>query len=108
MIMSLLGYRIDFLPSGLVKLSSLYAPNPGFALHFSSSGNDLGTMSLSMGNEAGSGSNGGEAMQMQRRMEELKVEIGELTRDWVLEKGSVPGFLACLQLRLWEDSVEAA
>ena len=107
--MSLLGYRIDFLPSGLVKLSSLYAPNSGFALHFSSSGNDVGTMSLSMGNEAGSagnGANGGEVMQ--RRMEELKVEIGELTRDWVLEKGSVPGFLACLQLRLWEDHVEAA
>lgn len=59
-----------------------------------------------MGNEAGSAANGGEAMQ--RRMEELKVEIGELTRDWVLEKGSVPGFLACLQLRLWEDHVEAA
>ena len=59
-----------------------------------------------MGNEAGSGSNGGEVMQ--RRTEELKVEIGELTRDWVLEKGSVPGFLACLQLRLWENSVTAA
>lgn len=86
--MSLLGYRLDFLASGRVKVTSIYSPTKDLNLLFTSSVGDVGTMAL-----LGEGENS-----------ELGEEIKRQSGFWVQERGSIPAFLASLQLTLFDQT----
>lgn len=92
-VLSLLGWRLDFLPSGRVKLTSTYSSNSDtkpLALLFTSSAGDVGTMALLNDEEFGK----------EEGAEGIKEEVGRMSTYWVREKGSIPAFLASLQLTL--------
>lgn len=89
-VLALLGYRLDFLSSGRVKVSSIYAPNKDHSLLFSSASGGVGTMEL-----VGAGSDG-----------TLSDEVRRQVRFWVGERQSIPGFLASLTLTMFEDTTK--
>lgn len=81
-VLSLLGYRLDFLSNGRVKVSSLYAPNKDYSLLFSSSAGGVGTMEL--------------------LADDPDAEIQQMISYWVHEQGCIPAFLASLTLTLYD------
>src|SRR5262249_8411270 len=83
---SLLGYRLDILANGRVRLTSGYAPTEDASLVFSSRDGDEGTMQLvGGGNDA------------------FVTGVEALIKDWVVERECIPGFLAELTLKLVEE-----
>ncbi|KAI5475139.1 hypothetical protein MNV49_001883 [Pseudohyphozyma bogoriensis] len=85
-VQSLLGYRLDFLSSGRVKVTSVYAESKDHSLLFASASGGVGTMEFS-----GAGGN-----------TEVEDEIKQLVKYWVAERGCIPGFLASATLT-WFD-----
>ena len=97
-IYSLLGYRVQFLPNGRVRLNSAFMPgllnsstngdeNVTPSVLFQSNADDKGTMKVE------GGANG-------------KLEgVEDLMQFWVTERESIPCFMANLVLELW-DSVQ--
>ena len=89
-VLSLLGFRLDFLSNGRVRVSSAYAPNRQQALLFSSEpgSSNVGTMTF-LGAD-----------------DESKIP-DHIRRDiafWVHERHSIPGLLASLTLTLFDES----
>lgn len=83
---SLLGYKLDFLPNGRVRLTSMYAETTEHAFIFDG---EAGTMQLSGGDESQAN-----ASFMQA--------VGNLIKFWSGEKNSIPGMLSALTLELLE------
>ncbi|PVZ98225.1 hypothetical protein BB558_005781 [Smittium angustum] len=84
---SLLGYRVDFLENGRVRLTSMYSSSANNSFIFGSSSDDKGTIELIGGGN-------------KDYMQSLKADI----RYWVSEKGSIPAFLATTTLQLFESN----
>lgn len=83
-IYSLLGYKVQFLPNGRVRLNSAYhTPPDGGGILFQSNDNDQGTMKVEDGSLEG---------------------IEDLLKFWVNERESIPCFMANLCLELWDAS----
>jgi mitotic spindle assembly checkpoint protein MAD1 len=85
---SLLGWRIKFDESGQdIRLTSMYAPKGkmGLTLKFTSQEGHFGTMQMS-GGMAKSG------------------ELEECRRFWIMERQSVPGFLAQVTTEMFEKT----
>ncbi|TIB36614.1 hypothetical protein E3P86_02441 [Wallemia ichthyophaga] len=80
-IYSLLGYRVQFLPNGRVRLNSAYAASESGGILFQSNEDDQGTMKVEDGGLDG---------------------VEDLLRFWVNERESIPCFMANLCLELWD------
>lgn len=81
---SLLGYKLDFLQNGRVRLTSMYAGKAEYAFLFDG---EAGTMQL-CGDAGADGA--------------LTDSIGNLIKFWSGEKNSIPGMLSALTLELLE------
>lgn len=93
-IASVLGYKVVFLPSGKVKLGSLYyggrhdvadLGENDLDENFIEFDGEKGTMKISGGAEGGFG-----------------LEIAPLVQEWVKGKGDIPAFLAAMTLKFHE------
>ncbi|KAJ2360392.1 coiled-coil domain-containing protein mad1, partial [Coemansia sp. RSA 2607] len=82
----ILGYRVDFLPSGSVRFTSMYAADADQNFVFTSGDANEGIMSLS-----GGGS--------KSFLKGLSNDI----RYWVQEQGSIPGFMAHITMHSFEE-----
>lgn len=85
---SLLGYRLDFLPNGRVRLTSMYAGKTEHGFLFDG---EAGTMQLC-----------GEVSGDQAFMD----SVGNLIKYWSGEKNSIPGMLSALTLELLEKEAQ--
>ncbi|KAI8056184.1 mitotic checkpoint protein-domain-containing protein [Syncephalis plumigaleata] len=84
-IYSLLGYKLELLPNGRVRLTSAYSSRDDHSFVFSSDGNDRGVMQLvNSGND------------------DFANSLQNLIRLWVGERGSIPAFLSAVTLELFE------
>ncbi|CCG84400.1 protein of unknown function [Taphrina deformans PYCC 5710] len=83
---SLLGYKLDFLPNGRVRLSSMYAEQTDHAFIFDG---EAGTMQLS-GDEGGNGA--------------FMASVDNLIKYWSGERNSIPGMLSALTLELLDKA----
>ncbi|EXJ86704.1 mitotic spindle assembly checkpoint protein MAD1 [Capronia epimyces CBS 606.96] len=98
-IASVLGYKVNFLPNGKAKVSSLYYGHPHGAdedsdeedEHYIVFDGDNGTMKISGGPESAFGE-----------------EIRELVNFWVKEKKQIPCFLAAMTLEFYEKFASSA
>lgn len=86
-VQSLLGFRLDFLSSGRVKVTSLYDPDKVYALLFSSAAGGEGTMEL---------------LSKADGRNPLDDEVKKIIQFWGA-KGCIPGLLASLSLTLFES-----
>ncbi|KAJ1722265.1 coiled-coil domain-containing protein mad1 [Coemansia erecta] len=82
----ILGYRVDFLPNGSVRFTSMYAADADQNFVFTSGAGNEGIMSLS-----GGGS--------KSFLKGLSNDI----RYWVQEQGSIPGFMAHITMHSFEE-----
>ncbi|TIA90797.1 hypothetical protein E3P99_01408 [Wallemia hederae] len=82
-IYSLLGYRVQFLPNGRVRLNSAFTKAESGGILFQSNEDDQGTMKVEDGSLDG---------------------VDDLLRFWVNERESIPCFMANLCLELWDAS----
>ena len=93
---SLLGWKLDFMPNGRVKASSMYYPGTEAGRpkdddgddeeeHFIMFDGENGTMKISGGAES-----------------EFAKEIRGLVDFWVGSRGSVPGLMAAMTLEFWD------
>ncbi|RKP10942.1 spindle assembly checkpoint component Mad1 [Thamnocephalis sphaerospora] len=80
---SLLGYKLDFLENGRVRLTSAYASRDDDSFLFRSDEDDHGTMEL-----LGSGN------------DVFARSLAQHIRVWVAERGSIPAFLSAVTLEL--------
>lgn len=83
---SLLGYKLDFLQNGRVRLTSMYAGKAEYAFLFDG---EAGTMKL-CGDVSGDNT--------------FMESIGNLIKYWSGEKNSIPGMLSALTLELLEKA----
>ncbi|KAJ1930981.1 coiled-coil domain-containing protein mad1 [Linderina macrospora] len=83
---SIMGYRLDFLPNGSVRCTSVYAADPGESFVFNSGDDNKGNMKLY---------GGGNKEYLNSCMNQI--------RFWIQERGSIPGFMASLTLQNFED-----
>ncbi|KAJ1658369.1 coiled-coil domain-containing protein mad1 [Dispira simplex] len=84
---SLLGYRVDFLENGRVRLTSMYSEAADHSFIFTSSQNDSGTLELVGGGNAG-----------------YVRSLDHLIKFWVVGRGSIPAFLATVTLELFDKT----
>jgi mitotic spindle assembly checkpoint protein MAD1 len=87
---SVLGWKLEFMPNGRVKASSMYYPadkggEDEGEEHFIMFDGEQGTMKISGGPQS-----------------EFAKEIRGLVDFWVDARGSVPGLLAAMTLEFWE------
>ncbi|KAK4699236.1 hypothetical protein P7C70_g7025, partial [Phenoliferia sp. Uapishka_3] len=87
-VQSLLGFRLDFLSSGRVKVTSVYNPGKEYALLFSSAAGGVGTMEL---------------LGAANDKDEMGDEVKEMVKFWGA-KGCIPGLLASLSLTLFDKT----
>ncbi|ORY78241.1 spindle assembly checkpoint component Mad1 [Protomyces lactucae-debilis] len=85
---ALLGYKLDFLPNGRVRLTSMYAEHNDHAFIFDGEEDTMKIAGEVQGNEA--------FMQM----------VDNLIKYWSGERKSIPGMLAALTLELLEKEAE--
>lgn len=85
---SLLGYKLDFLPNGRVRLTSMYAEQTDHAFIFDG---EAGTMQLSAG----------ESTSVDKANPFL-ASVNNLISYWSGERHSIPGMLSALTLELLE------
>ena len=83
---SLLGYRLDFLQNGRVRVSSMYADNPSQAIVFDGETSNMQIVGNSSNEDA----------------TEWSQEINTIVQFWISERDSVPGLLSALTLELVE------
>ena len=83
---SLLGYRLDFLQNGRVRVSSMYADNTSQAIVFDGETSNMQIVGTSSHDEA----------------TEWSQEINTIVQFWIAERDSVPGLLSALTLELVE------
>ncbi|GBB97088.1 hypothetical protein RclHR1_02910016 [Rhizophagus clarus] len=81
---SLLGYKVEFLENGRVRLTSMYSEQDDHSLVFTSDEDDLGTMQLVDGGNT-----------------EYIKSLDNLIKYWVVERGSIPCFLSSLTMDLF-------
>ncbi|KAI7831876.1 spindle assembly checkpoint component Mad1 [Kickxella alabastrina] len=86
-IYSILGYRIDFLPNGSVRLTSMYAADVDQSFVFTSGDADQGIMHLS---------GGGSKLYLKSLANDI--------RFWLQERGSIPAFMATVTLQSFEEA----
>lgn len=79
---SLLGYKLDFLPNGRVRLTSAYATSPEQCFDFESGTGNEGTMELVGAGDAS-----------------WRQQVDPLLRRWIRERANTPGFFGALTLR---------
>ncbi|OLY79678.1 Spindle assembly checkpoint component MAD1 [Smittium mucronatum] len=84
---SLLGYQMDFLENGRVRLTSIYAESNMNSFLFSSNPHNKGTIELLGGGN-------------KDYLNSVQADI----RYWVSEQGSIPAFLATTTLQLYEEN----
>lgn len=90
----LLGYKLEFLPNGRVKLTSVYSTSNDHCFHFSSENESSGadekegivTMQL-----VGGGN------------DHFVASLDDKIRHWVVEKGSIPCFLSSFTMEEWNN-----
>ncbi|RUS21761.1 spindle assembly checkpoint component Mad1 [Endogone sp. FLAS-F59071] len=82
---SLLGYKLDFLENGRVRLKSMYSEADDHSFIFTSNDGDMGMMKL-----AGGGNT--------EYMNSMQNQI----RFWVNERDSIPAFLSSVTLELFD------
>ncbi|POG68719.1 spindle assembly checkpoint component Mad1 [Rhizophagus irregularis DAOM 181602=DAOM 197198] len=80
---SLLGYKVEFLENGRVRLTSMYSEQDDHSLVFTSDEDNLGTMQLVDGGNT-----------------EYIKSLDNLIKYWVVERGSIPCFLSSLTMDL--------
>ncbi|KAI4118472.1 MAG: hypothetical protein LQ345_001500 [Seirophora villosa] len=95
---SLLGWRMDFLPNGRFRLTSIFRPGNAGGEGEDGDGNtglvfdgEGGTMKIAGGPDSAFGR-----------------EVRPLVRFWVEERGEVPGFLSACTLQFYDESTRAA
>ncbi|KAJ1971936.1 coiled-coil domain-containing protein mad1 [Dimargaris xerosporica] len=86
-IYSLLGYRLDFLENGRVRLVSMYSAAEDHSFIFTSNQHDSGTLEL-----AGGGNT------------DYVKSLEPLIQFWVVERRSIPAFLATVTLELFDKT----
>ncbi|KAJ1977723.1 coiled-coil domain-containing protein mad1 [Dimargaris verticillata] len=86
-IYSLLGYRLDFLENGRVRLVSMYSAAEDHSFIFTSNQHDSGTLEL-----AGGGNT------------DYVKSLKSLIQFWVVERRSIPAFLATVTLELFDKT----
>ncbi|OMJ29178.1 Spindle assembly checkpoint component MAD1 [Smittium culicis] len=84
---SLLGYQVDFLENGRVRLTSIYAESNMNSFLFSSNSHNKGTIELLGGGN-----------------KDYLTSVQADIRYWVSEQGSIPAFLASTTLQLFEKN----
>ncbi|RKP34966.1 mitotic checkpoint protein-domain-containing protein, partial [Dimargaris cristalligena] len=84
---SLLGYRVDFLENGRVRLASMYNEADDHSFIFTSNAHDSGTLELSGGGNAA-----------------FVRSLDTLIQYWVVERRSIPAFLATVTLELFDKT----
>ncbi|KAJ1976980.1 coiled-coil domain-containing protein mad1 [Dimargaris cristalligena] len=84
---SLLGYRVDFLENGRVRLASMYNEADDHSFIFTSNAHDSGTLELSGGGNAA-----------------FVRSLDALIQYWVVERRSIPAFLATVTLELFDKT----
>lgn len=85
---AVLGYKVEFLPSGAVRFTSAYASDTDQSFVFASGHDDHGSMRLS---------GGGSKAYLQGLSNDI--------RYWVQERGSIPGFMATITLQSYENYI---
>ncbi|KAJ1913593.1 coiled-coil domain-containing protein mad1 [Mycoemilia scoparia] len=108
---SLLGYRLDFLPNGKFRLTSMYSEHRDQCFNFTSSS----TSAVATTKPGGSGSNGADANNNSGdggegtmvltgggSKEYLNNHVGDINY-WIRERGSVPIFLATIIIKEFEN-----
>ncbi|OKL64669.1 hypothetical protein UA08_00899 [Talaromyces atroroseus] len=115
---SVLGYKLDFLPNGRVRVTSMFHLSPAYRHGSSSSGSGSGAPAVA---PAGSGSMGngeensiifdGEngTMKISGGPNSLfALEIKHLIKFWVEERKDIPCFLAAMTLEFYDKTTRAA
>ncbi|BFZ56179.1 coiled-coil domain-containing protein mad1 [Savitreella phatthalungensis] len=98
-VFSLLGYKLDFLPNGRVRLTSMYADGKDCSFVFDG---EAGTMQLTADPDSNTDSKAAAAGSP------LGDKIAELVRFWSGEKHSIPAMLSALTLDLLDMSEQEA
>jgi mitotic spindle assembly checkpoint protein MAD1 len=88
---SLLGWKVDFLPNGKMRVSSLFLPSSEDGENSIVFDGELGTMKIS----------GGPQSAFARK-------IRDQIKFWVTERGEIPCLLAQLTLEFYEETTRAA
>ncbi|RHZ53798.1 hypothetical protein Glove_437g42 [Diversispora epigaea] len=86
-IYSLLGYKLEFLENGRVRLTSMYSEQDDHSFVFTSDDDDCGTMQLIGGGNT-----------------EYIKSLDSLIKYWVVERNSIPCFLSSLTIKLFEST----
>ncbi|CAG8943241.1 unnamed protein product [Penicillium salamii] len=107
---SLLGFKLDFLPNGRVRVTSMFHLSPAYRHGDSDAPSDSGPGSMGNGEENSivfDGENG--TMKISGGPNSLfAMEIKPLIKFWVEERRDIPCFLAAMTLDLFDKSTRAA
>ncbi|KAI9040858.1 coiled-coil domain-containing protein MAD1 [Aspergillus affinis] len=106
---SLLGYKLDFLPNGRVRVTSMFHLSPAYR-HGDGSADSAGPGSMGNGEENSiifDGENG--TMKISGGPNSLfAMEIKPLIKFWVEERKDIPCFLAAMTLDFFDKTTRAA
>ncbi|KAA8651752.1 hypothetical protein EYZ11_000048 [Aspergillus tanneri] len=107
---SLLGYKLDFLPNGRVRVTSMFHLSPAYRHGDSASADSGGPGSMGNGEENSiifDGENG--TMKISGGPNSLfAMEIKHLIKFWVEERKDIPCFLAAMTLDFFDKTTRAA
>ncbi|KAI1930842.1 coiled-coil domain-containing protein mad1 [Ophidiomyces ophidiicola] len=110
---SILGYKLDFMPNGRVRVTSMFHLSPAYRHGDPSAAGDLAGPG-SMGGDGGGenaiifdGENG--TMKISGGPNSLfALEIRDLIKFWVEERKDIPCFLAAMTLEFYDKTTRAA
>lgn len=108
---SILGYKLDFMPNGRVRVTSMFHLSPAYRHGDPSSSSDFaGPGSMGDGEENSiifDGENG--TMKISGGPNSLfAMEIRDLIKFWVEERKDIPCFLAAMTLEFYDKTTRAA
>ncbi|KAM5429456.1 coiled-coil domain-containing protein mad1 [Microsporum canis] len=105
---SILGYKLDFMPNGRVRVTSMFHLSPAYR-HGDSGGSADGPGSMGDGEENSiifDGENG--TMKISGGPNSLfALEIRDLIKFWVEERKDIPCFLAAMTLEFYDKTTRA-
>ncbi|GAM42854.1 hypothetical protein TCE0_044r17202 [Talaromyces pinophilus] len=107
---SVLGYKLDFLPNGRVRVTSMFHLSPAYRHGAGSTAASTGPGSMGNGEENSiifDGENG--TMKISGGPNSLfALEIKHLIKFWVEERKDIPCFLAAMTLEFYDKTTRAA
>ncbi|EED21493.1 M protein repeat protein [Talaromyces stipitatus ATCC 10500] len=107
---SVLGYKLDFLPNGRVRVTSMFHLSPAYRHGSASASSSSGPGSMGNGEENSiifDGENG--TMKISGGPNSLfALEIKHLIKFWVEERKDIPCFLAAMTLEFYDKTTRAA